>query len=126
MWTSLVLLTVEIVSSDLLLSIITVISLVPFTTLFLPSGSTSLLRRRLVYNFVLHFGLRTSQVYISTVHIGFLYIQYQMLRHCFILKCYKTKSATRVSIRIFNNLDFLDLPELHKEISKILLTQVIV
>jgi len=96
------------------------------TTILVSPTSPSRLLRRLVYNFILDFGLGAAQVDAAAVHVGLLNILNQMLGYRFILKCYKTKSTASVSVRVLYNLDILDLSKLTKESTKVLLTQVIV
>lgn len=84
------------------------------------------LLRRLVYNFILNLGLGAAQVNAAAVHVGLFDILNQMLGYPFILKCYKAKSTTSVSVRVLYYLDILDISKLTKESTKVLLTQVIV
>ena len=110
-----------------MLVVITMVRLTFTTTTILVSPtSASRLLRRLVYNFILDFGLGAAQVDAAAVHVGLLNILNQMLGYRFILKCYKTKSTASVSVRVLYNLDILDLSKLTKESTKVLLTQVIV
>lgn len=90
-----------------------------------PTSARRLLRR-LVYNFILNLGLGAAQVNAAAVHVGLFDILNQMLGYPFILKCYKSKSTTSVSVRVLYYLDILDISKLTKESTKVLLTQVIV
>ncbi len=96
------------------------------STIIVSPTSARRLLRRLVYNFILYLGLGAAQVHAAAVHVGLLYILNQMLGYAFILKCYKSKATTSVSVRVLYNLDILDISKLTKESTKVLLTQVIV
>ena len=118
---------VVIPTTEVLVVVVAVISLtLTSSSLVVSTASSDTLLRWLVYNFVLNFRLGAAQVDISPMHVSLLNIQYQVLGDSLILKSYKAETTTSVGIWIFHNLHFFDLPELLKEIAKIILTQVIV